>query len=186
MHNAIYFLCLLLLIVLGVVLHCYSKTVGGFDEKIAAILVLKTPLGVQEMRKAYIKTDTQPPHITLGYMNDLGDNEKEVFAQLRIMNPDPIVFEQWKHTKSFIGLIPKNVDEIKRITKPLDKYIDTGPRGGYHMSIAYRPHSQDLDSNTHKKAHELISIPITCKVKELRFSKFKNGEWIKYKSILYD
>lgn len=184
------FLIIVLLVVMALLFSMRgfaSRNVnGGFSEKIAAILVLKAPIGVQEMRKKYIKTDNQPPHITLGYIDNFDGNEKDIFKQLIQCNPEPIVFEQWKHTKSFIGLIPKNVDEIERIIHPLKKYIDTGPRGGYHMSIAYRPESQELDPIAFKKAHELISTPLTCKIKEIRFTRYSKGEWTKFKSILFD
>lgn len=182
-----------LIIVLVVMALLFSYTtflknnvIGGFSDKIAAILVLKAPIGIQEMRKKYIKTDTQPPHITLGYIDSLEGCDKDIFKQLAQCNPEPIVFEQWKHTKSFIGLIPKNVDEIERIINPFKKYINAGPRGGYHMSIAYRPESQELDPIAFKKAHELISIPLSCKIKEIRFTRYSKGEWIKFKSILFD
>jgi len=176
----------ILVIVLAMsIFQSLPLVLGGAAEKTVAIMILKTPLGVQEMRKKYIKTDTQPPHITIGYLND-GFDEKELLRHLRNVRPEPIIFDKWKHSESFIGLIPKNVDEIKRIIGPMAKYVDTGPRGGYHMSIAYRPQSQVLDAYTHKKAHDLIQVPVVCKVKEIRISKYKNGDWYKYKSVVYD
>jgi len=158
---------------------------GGKDHDMVVVIILKTPIGVQEMRKKYIKTDTQKPHITLGYLSKDFD-EKVILEHLRSIKPEPIVFEKWKHTKSFIGLLPTNINEIKRIAGPMEKYIETGPRGGYHMSIAYRAQSAPLDEYTHKKAHDLIKVPITCKVAEVRLSRKKHGEWVKYKSVIYD
>lgn len=178
----------IILVLILAVLVCKQKSkVSGSGEKnnaLVAIIVLKTPLGVQEMRKNYIKTDTQQPHITLGYLSKDFD-EQEVLKHLRSIKPNPIVFDKWKHTKSFIGLLPQNIDEIKRIMGPMEKYIKTGPRGGHHMSIAYRAQSAPVDQNTHKKAHDLISVPISCPVAEVRFSKRKNGEWEKYKSVSF-
>jgi len=157
---------------------------GGKSNDLAVVIILKTPLGVQEMRKNYIKTDTQKPHITLGYLNKDFD-EDVVLKHLRSLTPQPIVFNKWKHTKSFIALIPENISEITKIIGPMSKYIETGPRGEYHMSLAYRAKSAPLDDYTHKKAHDLIEIPISCKVAEVRISKQKNGEWTKYKSVEY-
>ncbi len=176
----------LLFLILAIGLAGKSKSVfsGGKDNDLIAIIVLKTPLGVQEMRKNYIKTDSQKPHITLGYLSSDFD-EQAVFKHLRSIKPNPIVFDKWNHTKSFIGLLPQNTDEIKRIIGPMAKYITTGPRGGYHMSIAYRANSAPVDGHTHKKAHDLIQVPISCPVAEVRFSKRKNGEWEKYKSVTY-
>jgi hypothetical protein len=157
---------------------------GGKSNDLAVVIILKTPLGVQEMRKNYIKTDSQKPHITLGYLNKDFD-EDVVLKHLRSLNPAPIVFNKWKHTKSFIALLPENISEINKIIGPMDKYIETGPRGGFHMSLAYRAKSAPLDDYTHTKAHKLIEIPITCKVAEVRISKRKHGEWTKYKSVEY-
>lgn len=180
------FLIMLLVVILAMIFFSsWPPIIGGAAEKTVAIMILKTPIGVQEMRKKYIKTDTQPPHITIGYLNE-GFDEKELLQHLRNIKPEPIIFDKWKHSESFIGLIPKNVNEIKRVIGPMAKYVETGPRGGYHMSLAYRPQSQKLDNYTHKKAHDLINVPFACKIKEIRISKYKHGDWYKYKSVIYD
>lgn len=160
---------------------------GGRNQDIetVAILVLKTPIGVQEMRKKFIKTDTQPPHITLGYLPP-DFNEEEILKHLRSIKPNPIIFEDWRHTKSFIGLIPQNPEEIDRIIGPMAEYMEAGPRGGFHMSIAYKPQSASLDEYTHKKVHEDIHTPIVCPVKEIRISRRRgHQDWVKYKSVQY-
>lgn len=155
------------------------------DTETAVIMILKTPFGVQEMRKRYIKTDDQPPHITLGYLYPDFD-EKRVLTHLRKIKPQQIIFNRWKHTKTFIGLLPANIDEINRIIGPMKRDIEAGPRGGYHLSLAYRPKSAPLDTYTHKRAHKDIQLPLTCDVREIRIARRRPGQpWKKYKSIMY-
>jgi hypothetical protein len=157
---------------------------GGKDVETVVIMVLKAPLGVQEMRKKYIKTDTQPPHITLGHLSP-GFDEDLVLKHLRYIKPNPIEFQDWRHTKTFIGLIPQNMEEIDRIVGPMHKFLEP-PKEGYHMSIAYRPQRASLDEYTHKKVHEAIHTPIICPVKEIRIARRQHGgEWVKYKTIQY-
>lgn len=166
----------------------YFTTISGGkvrDRAAALIMILKTPIGVKEIRNKYIKTDGQPPHITLGYLGK-GFNEEEILRHLRSIRPAPIEFEQWKHTETFIGLIPKNINEIKRIVEPIAKYISKGPRGGYHMSLAYKPGDAPLDDYAHKKAHELVQTPMKCPVIEIRLAKLMGDTWVKYKSAYYD
>lgn len=190
METSTWFIIVVLILCIAVALYLLllKKSIisGGGDTELVAILVLKTPLAVQEMRKKYIKTDDQPPHITLGYLKCNDDELKGILKHVRSIKPNPIVFEEWKHTKTFIGLMPKNIDEIKRIMGPMEKYVETGPRGGYHMSVAYRPHSAVLDASAHKNAHDDIHVPLICPVKELRIAKkVHNQDWVKYKSFQF-
>lgn len=179
----------LLAIVAYLLWSANARVIGGgmaADTNIAVIMVLKTPIGVQEMRKKYIKTDSQPPHITLGYLRPNFD-ESELLRHLRRARPNPVLFNKWKHTKTFIGLIPSNTQAIDRVIRPIKRYIKSGPRGGYHMSLAYRAGSAPLDEYTHKKAHKLIETPIICPVREIRIAKRRPGQpWQKYKSVVYD
>lgn len=165
----------------------FGGKVGGKirDRGTALIMILRTPVGVKEIRNKYIKTDNQPPHITLGFL-EKGFNEDEIMRHLRSIKPAPIEFEEWKHTETFIGLIPKNIDEIKRIVEPIAQYISNGPRGGYHMSLVYKPSSAPLDEYAYKKAHELVQTPIKCPVLEIRLAKLMGDIWIKHKSAYYD
>lgn len=185
------FAFLLILLVVLVIIIAYNMSifavVGGKvrDRATALIMILRTPVGVKEIRNKYIKTDSQPPHITLGYL-EKGFNEDEILKHLRSIRPAPIEFEKWKHTDTFIGLIPKNIDEIKRIVGPIAKYITNGPRGGYHMSLAYKPGEHRLDEYAHKKAHESVHVPMKCPVVEIRLAKLMGDTWIKYKSAYYD
>lgn len=184
------FLIVLIIIIAFILSYfwSYSETINGGavrDRATALIMILKTPVGVREMRNKYIKSDKQPPHITLGYL-EKGFDENVILKHLRSIRPAPIEFEDWKHTNTFIGLIPKNMDEINRIVGPISKYISNGPRGGYHMSLAYKPESALLDNYAHKKAHELVQTPFKSPVLEIRLMKLMGDTWVKYKSALYD
>lgn len=183
-------ICLLIIIITLIIiaynLFNYHSIKGGnvHEQGTALIMILKTPVGIKEMRNKYIKTDNQPPHITLGYL-EKGFDEIAILKHLRSIKPDPIIFEKWKHTETFIGLIPKNIDDLKKIVHPISKYITNGPRGGYHLSLAYKRDYLRLDDYAHKKAHELIKIPIKCPVIEIRLAKKIGDTWIKYKSAYY-
>ena len=155
------------------------------DRGTALIMILKTPVCVKEIRNKYIRTDGQPPHITLGYL-DKGFDEEAILKHLRSIRPGPIEFDKWKHSETFIGLVPKNIDEVKKILEPIAQYISNGPRGGYHMSLAYKPNEAPLDAYTHKKVHDLLQLPIKCPVLEIRLAKLMGDTWIKHKAAYYD
>jgi hypothetical protein len=153
------------------------------NNETSIILILKTPDGVHEAKKKFIASDTQAPHLTLGTLKE-GFDEQKVINHLKSIKPIIIKFDKWKHTKTFIGLIPSNINDINDIVNPIKSEFRVGPRGGYHMSLAYRSHSKPLDPITFKSIHSLVETPMECPIKEIHINKRYIGEsWYNYKTI---
>ncbi len=183
---------LLLLLILVVAwlllsgLKC-EPVVGGRDTTYAVILVCKMPIQVQEMRKKYIKHDNLPPHVTLGYLAP-DFNAKDVMDKLRHFKDKTIRFNHLKITTPFIALIPSDTSELNNLARSLGDDLQAGPRGGYHLSLAYRERGEPLAPATAMFAQKEIEdkIPIEAKVSEIRISKKRPGEnWIKFKSVQF-
>lgn len=201
--NVSIILLLLFIIILGILFYYNNKSekiVGlgenkkkkeKYDKEMVVILVLKTPDGVKEMRKRYVSTDKSPPHITLGNLR--GDITKDEMNKLityfRELNSKKnrlreINFKKWKHTKTFIALLPEEMKALDKVVDPIRDMFAHGPRGGYHMSLAYRPKSQPLDQIAFKDAHKYINTPFTAPIIEARISRRYPGEaWEVYKTI---
>jgi 2'-5' RNA ligase superfamily len=181
------FLLLILILVVALLLLSGIKTsvVGGRDTTYAVVIICKMPIQVQEMRKKYIKHDNLPPHITLGYLSS-GFDAKEVMGKLRKFKDKTIRFNHMKITTPFIALIPSDTSQLNELARSLGDDLQAGPRGGYHLSLAYREKGAPLAPVAAMFAQKEIQIPIDSKVSEIRISKRRPGEhWVKFKSVQF-
>lgn len=200
-------LALLLVVVLGVLFYLSNGLNNvekiGFGEEnkkkikkikkkrtkpeTMVVLTVKAPDGVRNMRRRYVSTDLSPPHVTLGTLrNDLTSEEmNKLIAYLRgLGSGTELSFKKWKHTKTFIALLPEEVDVLDKIVDPIRDLFAHGPRGGYHMSLAYRSKSQPLDPVAFTHAHEFVQTPFAAPIIEARISRKYPGEsWETYKTI---
>jgi hypothetical protein len=184
-----FLLILLLLVVAWLLLSGLSNepVVGGRDTTYAVTLICKMPIQVQEMRKKYIKNDNLPPHVTLGYL-DPDFDAKEVMAKLRKFKDKTIRFNHLKVTTPFIALIPSDTSQLNDLARSLGEDLQAGPRGGYHMSLAYREKGAPLAPVAAMFAHREIAdkLPLEAKVSEIRISKRRPGErWVKFKTVQF-
>lgn len=192
-------LILILVVLLAFILFKYAAAAssGGFERIIggragteyAVMLMVKVPIEVRAMQRKYIKHVSMPSHLTLGYLKPLNACRESVFAKLRKVPPIKITFEHLKVVKTFAGLIPspKDMKKLKHITDIFNSqgYLKHGPRGGYHMSIAYNQHSKPLSKYTLKDIRKnLPPRPFTVQATSIRIIKRKNyGEWQTYKTF---
>lgn len=182
-------LILLILVVAWLLLSGLKcePVIGGHETTYAVILVCKMPIQVQEMRKKYIKNDNLPPHVTLGYLAPDFD-AKDVMDKLRHFRNKKIRFNHLKVTEPFIALIPSDTSELNNLARTLGDNLQAGPRGGYHLSLAYRERGEPLAPVAAMFAQKEIEdkLPIEAVVSEIRISKKRHGEnWIKFKTVQF-
>lgn len=181
-------LLILFILIIALLLFGQDKPiVGGRDTTYAVTIICKMPIQVQEMRKKYIKNDGLPPHVTLGYLAP-GFDAKEVMGKLRDFRDKTIRFNHIKFTTSFIALIPSDASQLSQLAKSLGHDLQAGPRGGYHLSLAYREKGAPLAPSAAMFAQREIQdkIPIESKVSEIRISKRRHGgPWVKFKTVQF-
>ena len=137
------------------------------------------------MQRKYIPHVTIPSHLTLAYLDPNIANNDAYLKKLRKLPPMDITFNHLKVTSTFAGLIPTDMKKLKGLTDIFGKQVKHGPRGGYHMSVAYNPKSKPLSKYALKEIRKKIpDRPFTLKATSIKILKRKNyQDWVPYKTI---
>ena len=160
--------------------------IGGGSTEYVAVLMVEAPLELREMQRKYIPHVTMPSHLTLAYLDPKIADDTSWIKRLKKIPVNNITFNHLKVTKTFAGLIPCDIKKLEGLTDAFGKYVKHGPRGGYHMSVAYNPKSKPLSKYALKEIREKVTTrPFTVNTTSVKIMKRKNyQDWIPYKTII--